>query len=313
MSDQQQASVLNRYTHVVINVTDLERSIDFYSATLPLTPVRRFEVRNQPLDHLGVARGSLRGCVMGGTEVQDAVEVHLVQWLDPAPAAVAPRDFNAPGLYRICFQSPRVESRYEDVLRHNGRPFTELQMPYPGRTTGRPVFGFRDPDGTVIEYVTFEAPERTYHVNHNSPDLGRISTELQDVLGMQCPILFESDKPGPCPFTESAEETLVKAGLYSIPTREGREPSAEFVLDVCEWLTPPTTGRVSYAQTTTGLARVGIEVDSLADVEPVLKGLPDAIVSPRTELDLGEDVPQRVLTATLFDGLVLEFVERGRS
>jgi catechol 2,3-dioxygenase-like lactoylglutathione lyase family enzyme len=300
----------DRVRHIVINVSDLERSIDFYEATLPVTRSERFEVLDQPLPELGVERGSFKGCVLRGTNVPESCEVHLVQWLDPAPDASAARDFFEPGLYRLCFHSPDVPGRYDDVVRASGRPFSEPLAPYPGRTTGRPVFGFRDPDGVVLEYVTMDGPERIYHVNHNTVDLAATKQLMEAHLGLECPITFDSGAPGPSAFTESDEDTVVVAGLFSVPPTPDRPKWTEFYLDVCQWTTPITDGRDGHSQTAIGLSRVGIEVASVGEAHARLQGLPGVSTSQPASWNLGS---RPHFMATVCDGLVVEFTEPSRA
>ena len=104
--------------HVVVNVTDLERSVAYYRDVMGLRPVDAARAVEPPaaLHGLG-ADGAARTASLadGGS----AAQVRLVQWLDPPAAAGARRAANQVGLFRMAWSTDDCR-RDEAVVRAAG-------------------------------------------------------------------------------------------------------------------------------------------------------------------------------------------------
>jgi hypothetical protein len=59
---------VNRFSHLVINVSDLERSREFYEATFPVTAVARTNGPAQPYPSLGLKRGRFDGYMLSDSQ-----------------------------------------------------------------------------------------------------------------------------------------------------------------------------------------------------------------------------------------------------
>src|SRR6185437_9499956 len=96
-------SHVNRIAELIVNVTDLEKSLRFYETLTPLRVVRRTQAA-QTFRTLGMESGSFMGAVLAdGSSGQPGVTVHLIQWLDPQPVGPAYPSFFHRGFYRFCF------------------------------------------------------------------------------------------------------------------------------------------------------------------------------------------------------------------
>jgi len=150
---------LERFYHTVVNVTDLDRSIEFYQHL-------GFEVLHDRRDakwpsfvatNFGMTRASGRGALMVLASDPDGPVVDLVEWIEP-------RFVPAQGPDRIpqilAFRTRNVARAYE-ALQARGIEFTN-ELIGPDDSLGlRGVCCCRDPDGTVIELIEY-APGRRH-------------------------------------------------------------------------------------------------------------------------------------------------------
>jgi catechol 2,3-dioxygenase-like lactoylglutathione lyase family enzyme len=101
---------VNRFSHNVINVSDLDRSVEFYEATFPVRRRCRIDGPAQGYPSLGIEHGQFRGWVLESrsnswppgdlTAEARPRELHLVQWLSPPSTGAPYRDANNLGIYR---------------------------------------------------------------------------------------------------------------------------------------------------------------------------------------------------------------------
>ena len=52
---------VNRFSHVVINVSDLDRAVEFYEKTLPVQRLTRINGPRQDYQGLGITQGEFQG------------------------------------------------------------------------------------------------------------------------------------------------------------------------------------------------------------------------------------------------------------
>jgi catechol 2,3-dioxygenase-like lactoylglutathione lyase family enzyme len=303
---------LNRVSHVVINVSDLERSRALYEASSPLRLVARFDAPAQPMPALGLASGSFEGCVLRDATEGHPCEIHLVRWRDPAPIGSPYADFFNLGYFRLSFKSTQVQQRYEDAVQAGGRPFTEPLPPRPGHNYGRPVFGYRDPDGTVLEYVTMPGVERLYHVNFNCADILRTRAFLEDTLGLTCWLRATSDIPEKNSFSADSGLSFYDAAMFKVGGGDASREQPMFTLDVVQWRQPTPVGVPYPSQQNLGIVRVALEVHHLDEAYELLQTTPGVSMpgAPST-VDLGSDLGRRRhLLLTTPDAMVIELVEQ---
>lgn len=303
---------LNRFSHVVINVADLQRAMVFYEVTTPLRVVATIHAEKQPMPGLGFETGSFEGYVMRDDNEGHPCEVHLIKWNDPEPVGEVYPDFNSLGYFRLCFKSTDVLQRYEDALEAGGHPFTEPLLPRPGYPYGRPVFSFRDPDGTVIEYVTMPGLERLYHVNFNVEDVEETRRYMEEVIGLTCFLTLENDTPERNSFSKNSGPSTCKGALFKVGGGDASRVQPMFSLDVVQWTQPVPAGEPYKSQNHLGIVRSALEVHHLDETYDILRRTPGITLSgPPVVINLGSDLgEQRHLSFTTPDDMTFELVEQ---
>jgi catechol 2,3-dioxygenase-like lactoylglutathione lyase family enzyme len=132
------------FTHLRINVTDLDASVAWYQR-LGLTAeamARSTETGDAVLSYASMV-----------TEGDPSFSLELTQWEDPKGTGLAPSPAYHRGLYRIALGVDDVNAAYETLAADtplDAPEFVEL----PGtRLGGVTVLFLRDPDGVVVELV----------------------------------------------------------------------------------------------------------------------------------------------------------------
>ncbi len=160
---------INRFSHVVINVSDLDRAVEFYESTFPVR--RREHINGPPQSYLGlgIEHGEFEGWVLEnkkdtsppGDVVAEfpARLMHLIQWKSPQPTGTPYREANHVGIYRQNSLVCSLDEAYANVIANGGKPYAEpswiVLMP---DGFGVTVFAYRDPDGITLEMIGAEDP-----------------------------------------------------------------------------------------------------------------------------------------------------------
>lgn len=144
-----------RFWHVGINVTDLQRSIEFYKTVgfklLHQGPVQTPQVG---LAFLVDGGDSLRFAHMriGDNDAESMLD--LIEWVNPRSTGSADVDLHAPGLCRFSILTDDADREYES-LGAQGIEF--LQAPVtvtaPDGSKGWKILFAKDPDGTLFHFV----------------------------------------------------------------------------------------------------------------------------------------------------------------
>jgi catechol 2,3-dioxygenase-like lactoylglutathione lyase family enzyme len=134
------------FTHVRLNCTDLERSVEWYTR-LGFTasgPIEAGHVRNTSMQAGDVAPFS----------------IELTQWQDPEPVGEAPAVANHGGLYRIALGVADLSAAYDELAAVADEAVPEpLWVELPGtKLGGVNVMFLRDPDHVVVELVERPSP-----------------------------------------------------------------------------------------------------------------------------------------------------------
>lgn len=138
--------------HVNINVTDIERSMEFY-ALLGFKEVDRFHERGTP----GLDRGlgmpytdtKARFLALGNNSRETVID--LVEWIEPE-ATKQPIELNQIGMPRLCLRVKDLDGEVERLKSHGVEFFSEPQVIDTLARKPRFVL-FRDPDGVILELV----------------------------------------------------------------------------------------------------------------------------------------------------------------
>lgn len=138
--------------HININVTDIERSAEFYGL-LGFKEVDRFHECGTPgLDRgLGFERTEThaRFMALGNSERETVLD--LVQWVEPA-ASKPEIELNQIGIPRLCLRVKDLDGEVERLKENGVEFFSEPQVIDTLARKPRFVL-FRDPDGIVLELV----------------------------------------------------------------------------------------------------------------------------------------------------------------
>jgi catechol 2,3-dioxygenase-like lactoylglutathione lyase family enzyme len=324
---------VNRFSHNVINVSDLDRSVEFYEATFPVRRRCRIDGPAQAYPSLGIENGQFRGWVLESkanvwppgdlTAESQPRELQLVQWLSPGPTGTPYRDANNLGIYRQNSLVGDLDAAYENVLAHGGRPYGP---PAPILLTPEGLrvrtYGYRDPDGTTLQMMGADEPHpeypgAIYHCNINVSDLNASNRFYRDVLGLDHIVYIEPNEvqsltsgnlgdrmmmPDGSPYEGSVMD--FKAVFLGIRS-DSRTP-----VDLVQWKTPGTGGRPYEAANNLGIVRVAIEVDDLDAAHAKLKEAIGPALSDIETWDMGEFGTHRVAIFTDPDGSTLELIEQ---
>lgn len=149
---------LGRIFHININVTDMDRSVAFYES-LGFRVCYDFELDDQTMRTtcaaLGGAPNPHRGVFMTLGDSPTATIIDLVQWYDPPTGGHVYPTLTDVGMPRLAFHVDNPMEVYEE-LKARGIEFlgpVGYGTP-PGEGDNRSVvFGFRDPDGNVLEVL----------------------------------------------------------------------------------------------------------------------------------------------------------------
>jgi catechol 2,3-dioxygenase-like lactoylglutathione lyase family enzyme len=324
---------VNRFSHNVINVSDLDRSVEFYEATFPVRRRCRIDGPAQAYRGLGIEKGQFRGWVLeskssswppGDLSAESRPrELHLVQWQSPGPTGTPYREANNLGIYRQNSLVGDLEGAYENVLAHGGRPYgppTPILLTPEGLTLR--TYGYRDPDGTTLQMMGPDEPDpdylgAIYHCNINVSDLNASNRFYRDVLGLDHIIYLEPDKPQPVSNGNLGDRMMNPDGsLYEGTDMEfravflGIRSDSRTPVDLVEWKTPGSGGRPYGAANNLGIVRVAIEVDDLDAAHAKLKNLIKPALSDIETWDMGEFGTHRVAIFRDPDGSTLELIEQ---
>ena len=202
---------VRRFSHVVVNVTDLERSIAFYEAVSVLRCVATFDVPEQDLAPLPIdaARGSARGAVLVDQTGGDPVAVHLVQWLSPGPVGAPMSTFLGHGYVKLAITYPDAASKRAQ-LAAAGVELTNA-------VTVRNYLSVVDPDGVIISFLQADASptERLYHTCLSTISVEETTEFYRDVLGLDHWI--RATVPTPVPASQGPGPDVARVRLQLLP------------------------------------------------------------------------------------------------
>lgn len=145
----------DRFWHIGINVTDIDRSIDFYQK-VGFKLVQDHIVDNPATGQALLVPGGkrLRFAHLRMNEVEEEAMLDLIQWLEPATGGRADPSMRDAGLCRFSILTDAIDERYAtltaagvDVVQP-----PETVLASDGNSGWRIMF-VRDPDGTLMHFV----------------------------------------------------------------------------------------------------------------------------------------------------------------
>ncbi|HEV7735324.1 MAG TPA: VOC family protein [Candidatus Binatia bacterium] len=139
---------LQRFTHIGICVTDLDRSHRFYRDLLGFTEEHRLEIAGPPVDTLLRLRDAhLRAIYL----MRDGVRIELLHFETPAAPARRERVMNEPGLTHLSFRVSDLDAVLDGLRAAGERVVEETVIRFPEFESAAAFVV--DPDGQLIELV----------------------------------------------------------------------------------------------------------------------------------------------------------------
>lgn len=326
---------INRFSHVVINVSDLDRAVEFYENTLPVQRRQRINGPAQAYLGLGIERGEFSGWVLENKkDISPPGEfiaefparfIHLIQWKSPQPTGAPYREANHVGIYRQNALVNNLDAAYANILTHGGRPYGEpswIELTPEG--FGVTVFAYRDPDGNTLEMIGVDDPEgkteypgMMHHCNLNVRNLATSYKFYRDYLGLDLTVYLAPSALQPVTNgslgdalrnpdgTEYTDGQMRFAATLLGVRSDSRNP-----IDVLEWATPKPYGVPYEVATNLGIMRVAFEVDDIEAARARLLSTGHAPVGAIEVWDMGEFGERKVVIFCDPDGIMLELIEQ---
>lgn len=325
---------INRFSHVVINVSDLDRAVEFYENTLPVQRRVRINGPAQSYLGLGIERGEFEGWVLEnkkdvappGEFVAEfpARLIHLIQWKSPEPIGRPYLEANHVGIYRQNSLVNNLDQAYAKVLANGGKPYGEpswIVLTPDG--FGVTVFAYRDPDGNTLEMIGADEPNgksdypgMMHHCNLNVRQLETSYKFYRDIIGLDLTVYLEPAglqpvtngslgdslrNPDGSEFTDG--QMQFAATLMAVRS-DSRSP-----IDVLEWDVPKPYGEPYQSANNLGIIRVAFEVDDIEAARSRLMLAGIAGVGPLETWDMGDFGERKIVIFRDPDGIMLELIE----
>ena len=323
---------LTRILWITVNVSDLERSIDFYERTYPVTRAERTNGPAQSFRSLGIKQGEFEGRIMRDSQPFQGRALHLVQWKSPGPVGEPYKEANHVGFYRHHASSTRsgLNDRYANVLAQGGRPYGPPSFIFVTPTSGTNAFAFLDPDGTTLEWVgalepnPAGLPDNLSAYNANCRDLRRSYRFYRDTMGQDItsrlnPVVPQPASSGSLGNLLRNPDGSVYTGLIDFDAAiTGYRADFRNVHDLLEWQMPRPFGEPYEAANNLGSVNVAWEVDDIdACYEKLvrlgIRGIKAGLLRPPEEWDMGEYGTRKVLNFRDPDGIMIQLHERPAS
>jgi catechol 2,3-dioxygenase-like lactoylglutathione lyase family enzyme len=316
---------------LTINVSDLDRAVEFYEATYP---VKRAEVVDPPVqafNGFGISRGQFRARMMRDSQPFQGSAILLVQWLSPGPVGKPYAEANHVGWYREHASASQtgMNARYEQALKFGGRPYGPPSNIFITPTRIIQSFGFRDPDGTTLEWVgpldptPGGPPDSIGGPNNNCRDLHSSYAWYTSVLGLELqsrlnPTQLQPQSAGSLGDILRNPDGTVYKGEYDydaaimIPRPDNRNS-----VDLLQWQVPGTYGTAYKDANNLGMMNLTYQVNDVDVVyKKLLRVLPNPhkfIVAPPETWDLGSFGVKKTLNILDPDGVRFQFMEETHS
>jgi len=311
--------------HININCSNIKKSVEFYSDQIglhatPITIPEHLRSTYDPaikkiLDLKVDGRVDFEPYFLGASDAQDTATIDLIQWNAPKYSGRAYEQLNNLGIARIALLVDDIDAMYRRLVSNGIDCLSEPRTLVADSGDKFRCVAFRDPDGTVMEFVqtVFPPPagaklgaRKLFHVNINCSDLKTSIDFYRDTLGMQA--LLQTGFSG----SQDLGELLslgepASADVCLLATEEGAEGT---LIDLVEWKKPRVVGTPHKELTNLGMPRMAFLAD---DVDAMHENLSHKGVRFRSDpVTIHFDPPLGKIRAVCFydpDGTSLELFE----
>jgi catechol 2,3-dioxygenase-like lactoylglutathione lyase family enzyme len=311
---------LNRISHFDVNVSNLERSRQWYEKATALRVVAETGAA-QAFPSLGIEHGSFTGYMMKDkTQAGNFPMIHLVQWQDPAPVGTPYLSHANVGWYRIVPQVANVDAARQAVIAAGSQPFapnTDTEVSFHPDMPIFPynVFAAHDPDGITVEFsnTMFETPLTPITVAHNTIDIDKHFPFYVDTLGLDFVWSMQNAEPVPNVYSPGGGLTQCDGALLAV------RGDRRVMFDWLEWTESKDHPTPYQEPTHLGIMRGVLEVDDIDTSYEILRRSEWAkerplVLGPPEEWNFGEQFgTHKVLTFTDPLGVGFQLIQQPTS
>ena len=143
--------MIQGFSHIGIAVSDLDRSIRFYSEVFGFTELYRLDFGDNEVAATMEQEGAFRSAML----LRDDVRVELLQWVDVTTSGGGKKPMTELGFTHLSFRVEHVDDLTDAVVAAGGQvhpqTLSHVGPEGPSRTS---LLYYTDPDGTRIEVMT---------------------------------------------------------------------------------------------------------------------------------------------------------------
>ena len=143
--------MIQGFSHIGIGVSDLDRSIRFYSDVFGFTELYRLDFNDDEVAATMEQEGAFRSAML----IRDDVRVELLQWVDVPVSGGGKKPMTELGFTHLSFRVDDVDDLTDAVVAAGGAVHPQT-LSHVG-PEGAPQAGllyYTDPDGTRIEVMS---------------------------------------------------------------------------------------------------------------------------------------------------------------
>ena len=139
------------FSHIGIAVSDLDRSIRFYSEAFGFTELYRLDFNDDEVAATMEQEGAFRSAML----LREDVRIELLQWVDVPTSGGGKKPMTELGFTHLSFRVEHVDDLTEAVVAAGGQvhpqTLSHVGLEGPNRTG---LLYYTDPDGTRIEVMS---------------------------------------------------------------------------------------------------------------------------------------------------------------
>jgi lactoylglutathione lyase len=142
--------MIQGFSHIGIAVSDLERSIRFYTGAFGFAVLYRLDLENDEVAATMEQSGAFRSAML----LRDDVRVELLQWVDVPTTGGGKKPMTELGFTHLSFRVDHVDDLTDAVVAAGGTVLPQT-LSYVGAADARSgLLYYLDPDGTRIEVMS---------------------------------------------------------------------------------------------------------------------------------------------------------------